>query len=183
MLPPGKTTALAELADTLPEHGVTVMRCPELSTLFFEAGAGFPPLGSRAQQVGWDYEKLKAQLALEDALKSIAAASAQPAVILADRGALDSKAFVAMGDEQGQREWEQLLARGGWDELTLRSRYDAVVVATGATVPRDLPIPGRDALGVHHARIGGCRRQVVQIDRCLYGHRCIHDLFVSLVIN
>jgi hypothetical protein len=127
MLPPGKTTALAELADTLPEHGVTVMRCPELSTLFFEAGAGFPPLGSRAQQVGWDYEKLKAQLALEDALKSIAAASAQPAVILADRGALDSKAFVAMGDEQGQREWEQLLARGGWDELTLRSRYDAVI--------------------------------------------------------
>ncbi|CAN5353382.1 glutamate synthase subunit beta [soil metagenome] len=33
----------------------------------------------------------------------------------------------------------------------LRSRYDAVVVATGATVPRDLPIPGRDLLGVHYA--------------------------------
>ena len=33
----------------------------------------------------------------------------------------------------------------------LRSRYDAVVVATGATVPRDLPIPGRDLLGVHFA--------------------------------
>jgi glutamate synthase (NADPH/NADH) small chain len=37
----------------------------------------------------------------------------------------------------------------GWDDL--RSRYDAVVVATGATVPRDLPIPGRDLLGVHFA--------------------------------
>jgi glutamate synthase (NADPH/NADH) small chain len=36
-----------------------------------------------------------------------------------------------------------------WDDL--RSRYDAVVVATGATVPRDLPIPGRDLLGVHFA--------------------------------
>src|SRR5690606_33565870 len=36
-----------------------------------------------------------------------------------------------------------------WDEL--RQRYDAVVVATGATVPRDLPIPGRDLAGVHFA--------------------------------
>jgi glutamate synthase (NADPH) small chain len=36
-----------------------------------------------------------------------------------------------------------------WDDL--RSRYDAVVIATGATVPRDLPIPGRDLMGVHFA--------------------------------
>ncbi|MBN9606973.1 MAG: glutamate synthase subunit beta [Actinomycetales bacterium] len=36
-----------------------------------------------------------------------------------------------------------------WSDL--RSRYDAVVIATGATVPRDLAIPGRDALGVHFA--------------------------------
>ncbi len=36
-----------------------------------------------------------------------------------------------------------------WDDL--KARYDAVIVATGATVPRDLPIPGRDLLGVHFA--------------------------------
>lgn len=36
-----------------------------------------------------------------------------------------------------------------WNEL--RSRYDAVVVATGALVPRDLPIPGRELAGVHFA--------------------------------
>ncbi|MGI9825223.1 glutamate synthase subunit beta [Agromyces sp. Marseille-Q5079] len=36
-----------------------------------------------------------------------------------------------------------------WDQL--RERYDAVVVATGAMVPRDLPIPGRDLPGVHFA--------------------------------
>ncbi len=36
-----------------------------------------------------------------------------------------------------------------WDEL--RRRYDAVIVATGALVPRDLPIPGRDLAGVHFA--------------------------------
>ena len=36
-----------------------------------------------------------------------------------------------------------------WDDL--RSRYDAVVVATGATKPRDLKIPGRQLEGVHFA--------------------------------
>ena len=36
-----------------------------------------------------------------------------------------------------------------WDDL--RRRYDAVVVATGATRPRDLEIPGRDLNGVHFA--------------------------------
>ncbi len=36
-----------------------------------------------------------------------------------------------------------------WDEL--KARYDAVVIATGSTVPRDLPVPGRDLLGVHFA--------------------------------
>ncbi|MDQ4500932.1 glutamate synthase subunit beta [Sinomonas sp. ASV322] len=36
-----------------------------------------------------------------------------------------------------------------WDQL--RRRYDAVVVATGATLPRDLAIPGRELDGVHFA--------------------------------
>lgn len=36
-----------------------------------------------------------------------------------------------------------------WSEL--RQRFDAVVVATGAMIPRDLPIPGRDLNGVHFA--------------------------------
>ena len=36
-----------------------------------------------------------------------------------------------------------------WEEL--RARFDAVVVATGATVPRALPIPGNDLAGVHFA--------------------------------
>ena len=36
-----------------------------------------------------------------------------------------------------------------WGEL--QERYDAVIVATGASVPRDLSIPGRELLGIHHA--------------------------------
>ncbi|MDQ0403173.1 glutamate synthase subunit beta [Streptomyces sp. NPDC000349] len=33
----------------------------------------------------------------------------------------------------------------------LRSRYDAVVVATGATAWRELPVPGRELAGIHQA--------------------------------
>src|SRR3712207_2245634 len=36
-----------------------------------------------------------------------------------------------------------------WSDL--KARYDAVIIATGATVPRDLAIPGRDLLGIHFA--------------------------------
>lgn len=36
-----------------------------------------------------------------------------------------------------------------WEDL--RARYDAVVVATGATKPRDLDVPGRELDGVHFA--------------------------------
>ncbi|KFI67611.1 glutamate synthase subunit beta [Bifidobacterium magnum] len=36
-----------------------------------------------------------------------------------------------------------------WDEL--RDRYDAVVVATGSTVARDMDLPGRDLEGIHFA--------------------------------
>ena len=33
----------------------------------------------------------------------------------------------------------------------LRDRYDAVVLAIGATVGRDLPVPGRELDGIHQA--------------------------------
>jgi glutamate synthase (NADPH/NADH) small chain len=36
-----------------------------------------------------------------------------------------------------------------WSDL--RARFDAVVVATGATVPRELRLPGRELVGVHPA--------------------------------
>ena len=39
----------------------------------------------------------------------------------------------------------------GADGATLREQYDAVVVATGSRVPRDLPVPGRELDGVHFA--------------------------------
>ena len=56
-----------------------------------------------------------------------------------------------------QMEAEGTRFRAGVDvgvELTghqLRSRYDAIVLAVGATQWRDLPIPGRDLRGIHQA--------------------------------
>ncbi len=37
------------------------------------------------------------------------------------------------------------------DPLRLRTEYDAVIIATGATKPRDLPVAGRELSGVHFA--------------------------------
>ncbi|HSG89879.1 MAG TPA: glutamate synthase subunit beta [Pseudomonadales bacterium] len=42
-------------------------------------------------------------------------------------------------------------ADGSRDVRELAESFDAVLLATGATVPRDLPIPGRDLGGVHYA--------------------------------
>ena len=42
-------------------------------------------------------------------------------------------------------------SEGSIDVRELGKEYDAVLLATGATVPRDLPIPGRDLEGVHFA--------------------------------
>jgi glutamate synthase (NADPH/NADH) small chain len=61
-----------------------------------------------------------------------------------------------------QRRVEQLAAEGvelrcgvdvGRDVTVaeLRARYEAVVLATGSRVPRDLPVPGRELGGVHFA--------------------------------
>jgi glutamate synthase (NADPH/NADH) small chain len=61
-----------------------------------------------------------------------------------------------------QRRVEQLQAEGvefrfgvnvgvDIDAAELRERHDAVVLATGARVPRDLPVPGRELDGVHFA--------------------------------
>jgi glutamate synthase (NADPH/NADH) small chain len=36
-----------------------------------------------------------------------------------------------------------------WDEI--RERYDAVIIATGASVPRNIDIPGRHLMGIHNA--------------------------------
>jgi glutamate synthase (NADPH/NADH) small chain len=40
---------------------------------------------------------------------------------------------------------------GNTDIAELRERHDALVIATGSRIPRDLPVPGRELDGVHFA--------------------------------
>ncbi len=56
-----------------------------------------------------------------------------------------------------------------WSEL--RARYDAVVVATGSTLPRDLPIPGRDLAGVHFAM-----EYLVESNKAVAGDQVPHQI-------
>ncbi|WP_139003664.1 glutamate synthase subunit beta [Arthrobacter crystallopoietes] len=76
-----------------------------------------------------------------------------------------------------ERRLEQMLAEGtrfrtgieigkdvSWEQL--RRRYDAVVIATGATVPRDLAIPGRELDGVHFAM-----EYLIQANRVVAGEK------------
>ena len=56
-----------------------------------------------------------------------------------------------------------------WDEL--RDRYDAVVVAIGSTVPRDMKIPGRELDGIHFAM-----EFLPDATRRVYGVEPVHDI-------
>lgn len=56
-----------------------------------------------------------------------------------------------------------------WSDL--RARYDAVVVATGATLPRDIAIPGRDLDGVHFAM-----EYLVESNKAVAGDQVPHQI-------
>ncbi|NKX56016.1 glutamate synthase subunit beta [Arthrobacter mobilis] len=87
-----------------------------------------------------------------------------------------------MEKEHLERRLEQMSAEGtrfrtgievgkdvSWDQL--RRRYDAVIIATGATVPRDLPIPGRELQGVHFAM-----EYLTQANRVVAGEQVPHQI-------
>ncbi|MDA1076714.1 MAG: glutamate synthase subunit beta [Proteobacteria bacterium] len=42
-------------------------------------------------------------------------------------------------------------SNGGRDVLQMAQEFDALLLSTGATLPRDLPIPGRELKGIHFA--------------------------------
>ena len=56
-----------------------------------------------------------------------------------------------------------------WDDL--RDRYDAVVVAIGSRVPRDMKIPGRELDGIHFAL-----DFLPDATRRIFGVKPVHDI-------
>eukprot|EP01107_Rhizomastix_libera_P005065 TRINITY_DN1826_c0_g1_i1.p1 TRINITY_DN1826_c0_g1~~TRINITY_DN1826_c0_g1_i1.p1 ORF type:complete len:420 (-),score=90.27 TRINITY_DN1826_c0_g1_i1:129-1388(-) len=118
----GKTTALAEVSERLRSIGLQVFHIPENSTIFFNAGAGFPATGTEQQQQNWEIARMTCQMSMEDSFRKIARASGKTTVILHDRGTMDAAAYMS------EERWASLLKATGWTEESIgMKRYDLVI--------------------------------------------------------
>eukprot|EP00753_Platysulcus_tardus_P022229 PLAT9434.1.p1 GENE.PLAT9434.1~~PLAT9434.1.p1 ORF type:complete len:548 (-),score=274.68 PLAT9434.1:636-2084(-) len=116
----GKTTCMSKLRDRLESLGYLVMLVPESATLLFSAGA--PRTSYLHSPVEFQSSLMRLQIALEDEMEAIAIAQGRPAVLLCDRGTMDSKAYL------DDHLWEMVVEDLGRPITTLRDqRYDAVV--------------------------------------------------------
>ena len=168
----GKTSALVELAASLPAlGGAEVMTTPEFSTLFFAGGCPYPAGGSREQQVAWDLNKLKAQMAFEDAFRAVAESkrasdctdSGTPIVLLMDRGVMDTKAFVS------EEAWEEMLDVHGWDEEQFLRRYDSVIHLVSTAIGAEDHYSGENN-EARRETIEEARRQDLAVRDAWLGH-------------
>lgn len=115
----GKTTALARVTERFEGMGWKVFRVPEAATLLIQGG--MDPSAGGADAVAFQSAILSVQFALEDAMCA-AAARHERALVLCDRGAMDSRAYVLPGV------WQAVLDELRLSEVGLRdARYDAVV--------------------------------------------------------
>lgn len=117
----GKTTALCHISDRLRSLGFRVYLVPEAATLLINGGVVFEGCAAERQfllQSGL----MGMQMALEDAFAAIAAEDPTPAVLICDRGLMDSLAYIPPDG------WQALLDERGWTITGLRDRrYEAVI--------------------------------------------------------
>jgi len=119
----GKTTALAKMTERLESCGFRVFRVPEMATLFFMAGA----TPQNVDPLYFQQALMRMQMRLEDGIHGLAQAEKTNAVVLCDRGTMDSAAYV-WADQ-----WTALLDEQNWNPVLLRdSRYDAVLFLSSA---------------------------------------------------
>lgn len=117
----GKTTALARITERLESLGWRVFRVPEAATLLFSGGAR-PATWSHDEQVRFQTLLLTLGARLEETFISAARACGKPSVVLCDRGAMDSRAYVE------DAAWGEILSSNDWTTVGLRDeRYDAVI--------------------------------------------------------
>eukprot|EP00759_Apiculatamorpha_spiralis_P028979 PhF_6_TR31409/c0_g1_i3/m.46036 len=125
----GKTTGLPILAKLFESIGCRVATLCETSTLFWQCGMPFPFQDGDVHHMSvWESEKLKSQLRLEDAFRTIleCETAKKRCVLLCDRGALDPKAYV-----ENDAAWVKTLESiSCHDEQELVRRYDAAVHLT-----------------------------------------------------
>jgi thymidylate kinase len=130
----GKTTAKAVIAERLSERGIRVINVPLTPTLTIENGFGTTmPNLSKDDLIKYQISLMKMQMNLEDFFTDIALLGQEKAVILCDRGVMDSQAYVT------KEEWQMILDENDWNLVNLRDRrYDAVIhIVTSANGAED----------------------------------------------
>lgn len=117
----GKSSILKSVKTRFVEKGYAVYALPEAATFFSEAGVDFLTKNSRLSYVT-ELSKLKYQLAMEDCMMQIAQNCGKPAIMVCDRGSMDTSAYLS------QEVWQSMMREINATEETLRDgRYDAVI--------------------------------------------------------
>lgn len=113
----GKTAALSCLTGQLASYGAEVFPVEEQATALMRQGCTPARMGSLA----FHRRLFRSQLAEEEkAMENARHSAARKAVVLCDRGLLDSRAYVS------QAEFKTYAGECGLNEATIRNRYDAV---------------------------------------------------------
>lgn len=116
----GKSTILKRIQSKYSNLGFAVFTLPEAATLFNQAGADFltkdPELSFLTEA-----NKLKFQMVMEDCMTRIAEATGKPALLVCDRGTMDTAAYM------DREKWQRVMSYVQQDEESLcDKRYDAV---------------------------------------------------------
>jgi predicted ATPase len=117
----GKTTALARLYTFLRERGFEVITCPETFTILASNGMSLDFFSTEGMDVVIQQTVMDVQLSIEDGLERVLKARGKPAVLLCDRGLMDSAAYMAPD------KWQKVLTTRHVQINDLRdNRYNAV---------------------------------------------------------
>lgn len=117
----GKSTILKRIQNKYANLGYAVFTLPESATLFIEAGADFL---TKDADLSFTTEsnKLKFQMVMEDCITRIAAAGDKPALLVCDRGTMDTAAYM------DRDVWQHVMSALGETTESLRDkRYEAVL--------------------------------------------------------
>lgn len=119
----GKTTAKAVIVERLSERGIRVIQVPLTPTLTIENGFGTIMTSlNKEDLIKYQVYLMKMQMNLEDYFTDLALLGEEKAVILCDRGVMDSQAYVS------SEEWQMIMDDQDWNLVNLRDRrYDAVI--------------------------------------------------------
>lgn len=117
----GKTTAMARISKHFGDLGIRVYVVPEAATVLLSNGVKHSDLNGL---YAFDFQAklINLQMSLEQTFDTLARELGGPALLVCDRGMMDSKAFTPPDI------WQGLLDHHGWSDIGLRDKhYDAVI--------------------------------------------------------